>query len=246
MRARVEELIDLLGLGAFRDKYVRELSTGSRRVVDLACVLAHGPTGALARRAVVRHRPARGRSARAAAAAHPRDDRREPAHHRARRPAAHVDLRPDDRARPRRGRRDRHTATRSSGIPASSRRIWESPKQSSLGAVPASSKCPRNTFLGGSNGNSRFRQRGRGRQRWRRRGRRRSGGSRLLKRYGPIALVVVIIVGVIAVVSIVNGGDDDDSGVSAARHHRRGHERQPAAHLPGGEGPGEGRRHQVG
>jgi branched-chain amino acid transport system ATP-binding protein len=41
---RVEELIELLGLGAFRDKYVRELSTGSRRVVDLACVLAHGPS----------------------------------------------------------------------------------------------------------------------------------------------------------------------------------------------------------
>jgi branched-chain amino acid transport system ATP-binding protein len=40
---RVEELIELLGLGAFRDKYIRELSTGSRRVVDLACVLAHGP-----------------------------------------------------------------------------------------------------------------------------------------------------------------------------------------------------------
>ena len=43
MHARVDELIDLLGLGAFRDKYVRELSTGSRRVVDLACVLAHQP-----------------------------------------------------------------------------------------------------------------------------------------------------------------------------------------------------------
>jgi branched-chain amino acid transport system ATP-binding protein len=43
VRARVEELIELLGLGAFRDKYVRELSTGSRRVVDLACVLAHEP-----------------------------------------------------------------------------------------------------------------------------------------------------------------------------------------------------------
>ena len=40
---RVEELIEMLGLGAFRDKYIRELSTGSRRVVDLACVLAHGP-----------------------------------------------------------------------------------------------------------------------------------------------------------------------------------------------------------
>jgi ABC-type branched-subunit amino acid transport system ATPase component/predicted MFS family arabinose efflux permease len=40
---RVEELIDLMKLGAFRDKFVRELSTGSRRIVDLACVLAHEP-----------------------------------------------------------------------------------------------------------------------------------------------------------------------------------------------------------
>ncbi|MGH9195091.1 MAG: ATP-binding cassette domain-containing protein, partial [Acidimicrobiia bacterium] len=41
---RVEELIDLMGIGAFRDKFVSELSTGSRRIVDLACVLAHEPT----------------------------------------------------------------------------------------------------------------------------------------------------------------------------------------------------------
>jgi branched-chain amino acid transport system ATP-binding protein len=40
---RVEELIELMHLGAFRDKFVRELSTGSRRIVDLACVLAHEP-----------------------------------------------------------------------------------------------------------------------------------------------------------------------------------------------------------
>ncbi len=33
-----------MGLDAFRDKFVRELSTGSRRIVDLACVLAHGPS----------------------------------------------------------------------------------------------------------------------------------------------------------------------------------------------------------
>jgi branched-chain amino acid transport system ATP-binding protein len=41
---RVEELVDLMGLGAFRDKFVRELSTGSRRIVDLACVLAQHPS----------------------------------------------------------------------------------------------------------------------------------------------------------------------------------------------------------
>ncbi len=40
---RVDELIELMGLGAFADKFVSELSTGSRRIVDLACVLAHEP-----------------------------------------------------------------------------------------------------------------------------------------------------------------------------------------------------------
>jgi ABC-type branched-subunit amino acid transport system ATPase component len=41
---QVDELIELMGLGAFRDKFVHELSTGSRRIVDLACVLAHRPS----------------------------------------------------------------------------------------------------------------------------------------------------------------------------------------------------------
>ena len=43
VRERVEELIELMGLGAFRDKFVSELSTGSRRIVDMACVVAHDP-----------------------------------------------------------------------------------------------------------------------------------------------------------------------------------------------------------
>ena len=41
---RVDELIDLFELESFRSKLLRELSTGSRRVVDLACVVAHGPS----------------------------------------------------------------------------------------------------------------------------------------------------------------------------------------------------------
>ena len=41
---RVEELIQFMGLEAFRDKFTHELSTGSRRIVDLACVLADQPT----------------------------------------------------------------------------------------------------------------------------------------------------------------------------------------------------------
>ena len=44
VRRRVEELIELLGLGAYRSKFIRELSTGTRRVVDLAGLLAHRPS----------------------------------------------------------------------------------------------------------------------------------------------------------------------------------------------------------
>ena len=42
--ARVEELIALMGLNAFREKLVGELSTGTRRIVELACILAQDPT----------------------------------------------------------------------------------------------------------------------------------------------------------------------------------------------------------
>ena len=41
---RTDELIDLFGLHAFRSKRIADLSTGSRRMVDLACVVAHRPT----------------------------------------------------------------------------------------------------------------------------------------------------------------------------------------------------------
>jgi ABC-type branched-subunit amino acid transport system ATPase component len=40
----VDDLIELMNLGAFRDKFVAELSTGSRRIVDLAMAIAHDPT----------------------------------------------------------------------------------------------------------------------------------------------------------------------------------------------------------
>ena len=39
----VDRLIELMHLEAFADKFVGELSTGTRRMVDLACVLAHDP-----------------------------------------------------------------------------------------------------------------------------------------------------------------------------------------------------------
>ncbi|HUQ39453.1 MAG TPA: MFS transporter [Acidimicrobiales bacterium] len=43
LRVRAERLIELLELGGYRDKFVKELSTGLRRILDLACVLAAEP-----------------------------------------------------------------------------------------------------------------------------------------------------------------------------------------------------------
>jgi branched-chain amino acid transport system ATP-binding protein len=40
---RVAELVELLGLHAYRGKFIHELSTGTRRIVDLACLLGHRP-----------------------------------------------------------------------------------------------------------------------------------------------------------------------------------------------------------
>jgi ABC-type branched-subunit amino acid transport system ATPase component len=40
---KVELLIDLMGLDAFREKLTGELSTGTRRIVELACLLASDP-----------------------------------------------------------------------------------------------------------------------------------------------------------------------------------------------------------
>jgi ABC-type branched-subunit amino acid transport system ATPase component len=43
LSGRVGVLIELMGLGAFRDKLLGELSSGSRRIVELACILAQDP-----------------------------------------------------------------------------------------------------------------------------------------------------------------------------------------------------------
>ena len=41
--SRVDELIELFNLQAYANKFVSELSVGTRRVTDLACAMAHGP-----------------------------------------------------------------------------------------------------------------------------------------------------------------------------------------------------------
>ena len=38
------QLVDLMGLSSYRDKLIKELSTGTRRIVDLACVLIQRPS----------------------------------------------------------------------------------------------------------------------------------------------------------------------------------------------------------
>ncbi|HWE54220.1 MAG TPA: ATP-binding cassette domain-containing protein [Acidimicrobiales bacterium] len=43
LRAVVDDLIEVMGLTAFSQKLTGELSTGSRRIVDLACILAQEP-----------------------------------------------------------------------------------------------------------------------------------------------------------------------------------------------------------
>jgi branched-chain amino acid transport system ATP-binding protein len=40
---RVDELLVEMGLTRWRDSFVSELSTGTRRIVELACILAHDP-----------------------------------------------------------------------------------------------------------------------------------------------------------------------------------------------------------
>jgi ABC-type branched-subunit amino acid transport system ATPase component len=41
---KVDFLVELMGLGAFREKLTGELSTGTRRIVELACLLAADPS----------------------------------------------------------------------------------------------------------------------------------------------------------------------------------------------------------
>jgi branched-chain amino acid transport system ATP-binding protein len=43
LQARVDGFIELLGLTAYADKFVRELSTGTRRAVEVACQMAAEP-----------------------------------------------------------------------------------------------------------------------------------------------------------------------------------------------------------
>jgi branched-chain amino acid transport system ATP-binding protein len=43
VRERVDEVLASTGLEPYRDTFVSELSTGTRRILEIACALAHGP-----------------------------------------------------------------------------------------------------------------------------------------------------------------------------------------------------------
>ena len=119
--ARVDELIELLGLERVPRQVRPRAVDRHRGASSTSACLARAPAdGAPARRAVERHRPARDRGARPAAAAHPRRARREPARHRARHAAHHDRLRPADRPGPRPRRSPRARPTRCSTTPTSS------------------------------------------------------------------------------------------------------------------------------
>ena len=107
-RVEAAELIDFLGLGRYADRYIAELSTGTRRIVELATVLAVAPRVHLPRRADRRGRPARGGSVRPADPAGAAGARRHAGRRRARPPADPVDQHPDLLPRGRSG--DRATA----------------------------------------------------------------------------------------------------------------------------------------
>jgi hypothetical protein len=233
VRVRVDELIDLLGLGAYRDKYIRELSTGSRRVVDLACVLAHGP------RVLFLDEPSSGIAQREAEALRPlllriramtgasllsssttsRCSRRS---------------RTDDRARSRARSSRPHAATSHrdpsvvkavSGRVRSSRRSERSPPRVVRVHLP-----------GGSNGNSRFRQRPPAPPAAAREAERREPAAQALRpdRAGRRHHVGVIEPSASSTAAAMTSGVRRP----AARPSRA---REPAAHLPGGPRPKGGK-----
>ena len=192
--SRVAELIDLLHLEAYRTKFVRELSTGSRRVVDLACVVAHRPS------VVLLDEPSSGIAQREAEALGPlllrlRDELGcQPARHRARHAARHLGRRPPGRPRP-------GSASSPTDRPDE---VLHDPVVVSL--------LPRRQ-------RSRHRPFGRHRDRDHpsREGtihatdhRHRRRPSTALRRYGPIIAIVVVIV-VVAAVVVVNRGNSSDS-----------------------------------
>jgi branched-chain amino acid transport system ATP-binding protein len=43
VRFTVDEIVEVMGLGRYRDAFVSDLSTGTRRIVELGCAIAHGP-----------------------------------------------------------------------------------------------------------------------------------------------------------------------------------------------------------
>ena len=251
---RVDELVELLGLGPYRVA-VR------RRAVDRhppgrrpGLPAGPPPEGGAPRRAGLRHRPARGRGAGAAHPPHPRRDRRQPSWSSSTtsrwssRSSDRLVAMDQGRVRGRRHARPTCSPTRSCSV-----RTWATSRPPSTApAQPAQARSTRRCrrcFLARS---------------------RSLRPSRLtmqpvddnepdsrpsaLRRFGPITAVLLVIV-IVAAVSLVGSGGDDDEG--DGQRHRRGRRADRRAargrrHLVDGAGAGPRRhlprhlRHRVG
>ena len=134
-RAEAAELIDFLGLGRYADRFIAELSTGTRRIVELASVLAVAPRVHLPRRTDRGRRATRSRSVRAAHQTGAAGTRRDARRRRARPAADPVDQRPRLLPRSRRGDRRRAPRRRCATTRASSRRTSAPTNAPSNGAT---------------------------------------------------------------------------------------------------------------
>ena len=117
-RAAASELVDFLGLGRYADHYIADLSTGTRRIVELAALARARGAGAVSRRADRRCRPEGDRGVRSVDRRDPQGTGRVDAHHRARHAAHHGHQRPGVLPGGRRGHRRRrpdHRSQRSAG-----------------------------------------------------------------------------------------------------------------------------------
>ena len=202
---RVDELLEFMGLVEYRNSFVRELSTGTRRIVDLACLVAHRPA------VILLDEPSSGIAQREVEALAPVVERL-----RDEMGASLVIIehdipfvsgvcRPVDRSRSGPGRHDR-LAIRRPGPPGRHR------------VIPRHIQCRHRPLRGNGVANMQPAQAEDG------------GSSSSLKKWGPIAAIVAVIAIVVGVLVATSGGDDDDDAtdttapvaVGGAGGHQRG------------------------
>ncbi len=214
VESRVDELVELLGLGAYRRSFVHELSTGTRRVVELACVMALEPT------VVLLDEPSSGLAQREAEALAPlllrlRDAAGgQPAARRARHGAGHRRLRPAGGPRP--GAGGGRGAAGRRARPSRRRRVVPRHDRRRPPAIWGDVMTDSDDHDDGTPGDAAppSRRVSHTPSRDRRREREQARGSNL-RRDGPLAVIVVLLAGIGAAV-LAGGGGGSTGGDEAA------------------------------